>query len=223
MLKRGDTVENIVVPNNYAHLEEIKLPIYDSETAYYGGSQYWFPKKLHQLSGCGPVAAANITVYLSQTFPDKYKPLFPFQGTLSKKDFVQHMVEVRKYVIPGIRGLTSVHQFAENTLTFAQQKGVALVPHILEDDTVDMGEAIFFITQALVLKLPVAILVLTHQVKELEDYVWHWMTITHLRLNPNDNNYYITASTYGERHEINFNLLWNHRRPQDNIKFAYFS
>jgi hypothetical protein len=215
-------VENFV-QQNYAHLEEIQISIYDLESVYYGGSQDWFPKKLHQLSGCGPIAAANITVYLSKTFPDKFKALYPFEGIPNKKDFINHIVEVRKYVIPGLRGLTSVHQFVDNTLAFAAQKGVSLAPHILDDDTVSMLEAVQYISQALSQKLPIAILVLTHPVKELADYVWHWMTITHLRLDPKDNTYYITTSTYGERREINFDLLWNHRGSKDLIKLAYFT
>ncbi|MDP4090789.1 MAG: hypothetical protein Q8930_16185 [Bacillota bacterium] len=216
-------MENINMPS-YAHLEEIQLSIFESETAHYGGNQYWFPKKLHQLSGCGPVAAANITAYLSQAFPDRFKALYPYEGIINKKDFVEHMVEVRKYVIPGMRGLTSVHQFVENTLTFAMQRGISLVPHILDDDNASMEEAVYYISEALKIKLPVAILVLTHPVKEFDEYVWHWMTITHLRLDPKDNTYYITASTYGERHEINFDLLWNHRRrSKDIIKLAYFT
>lgn len=211
------------IPLSFAHLEEIKLPIYDSEKEYYGGSQDWFPKKLHQLSGCGPVAAANITAYLSQTFSDKFMALYPFQGIIKKCDFIKHMVDVRKFVIPGIHGLTSVQQFADNTLSFAKDKGVCLIPHFLEDDTVSIEQAVDFISLPLSQKLPVAILVLTHPAKELEDYVWHWMTITHLRFNPDSNKYYIVASSYGERHEIDFDLLWNHRRPKDKIKFAYFT
>lgn len=211
------------IPPSLAHLEEIQLPIYDSKKEYYGGSQDWFPKKAHQLSGCGPVAAANITAYLSQTFSDKFKTLYPFQGIINKNDFVNHMIEVRKFVIPGMFGLTSVQQFADNTLSFAKEKGVSLVPHILEDDTISMKEAINFITLPLSQKLPVAILILTHPAKELEDYTWHWMTITHLRIDSTDNTYYITVSSYGERHELNFDLLWNHRRPKDKIKLAYFT
>lgn len=215
-------MENFVQPS-FADLKEIELPIYDTETSYYGGSQYWFPKKLHQLSGCGPIAAANITVYLSKSFPDKYKALYPYEGVPDKKNFINHMIEVRKYVVPGMRGLTSVHQFAENTLAFAAQKGVSLVPHIFDDDNASMTDAVHYISKALGQRLPVAILVLTHPVKELEDYAWHWMTITHLRLDPKDNIYYIAVSTYGERHEINLDLLWNHRGPGDIIKLAYFT
>lgn len=214
-------MEEFSVPN-YAHLEEIQLQVVDAEKCFYGGSQYWFPKKLHQLSGCGPIAAANITAYLSQTFPERFKALYPYGGVLNKKDFIEHMIEVRKFVIPGWRGLTSVHQFVDNTLAFAQHRGVSLVPYILEDDTISMMEAVYYIAEALRQRIPIAILVLTHPVKELEEYVWHWMTITHLKFNPKDNNYYITTSTYGERHEVNFNLLWNGRRKKDLIRFAYF-
>lgn len=201
--------------------KEISLAIYDSDNTYYGGSQYWFPKITHRLSGCGPVAAANITAYLSQAFPHKYYPLYPYRG-LTKDNFVRHMVEIRKYVIPGMFGLTSVKQFSDNLLTFAYQRGVPLVPHILDDDEADIEEAIDFISQALLQMLPVAILVLKHPIEELKDYAWHWMTITGLNFNSKDNNYYILVSTYGERHEIDLNLLWNHRRPQDFIRLAYF-
>ncbi|MBB6214465.1 hypothetical protein HNQ80_000545 [Anaerosolibacter carboniphilus] len=215
-------MENFIT-SSYSRLEEIQLSIYDAEIIHYGGNQYWFSKKNHQLSGCGPVAAANITAYLSQTFPDKFSNLYPFKGVLNKKDFMEHMVEIRKYVKPGIFGLTSVHQFSNNVLSFAQSRGVSLAPHILDEDAASMQDAINFINQALSLKLPVAILVLTHPVKEFEEYAWHWMTITHLRLNPEDGKYCISVSTYGEYREIDLDLLWNHRRPKDIIKLAYFT
>lgn len=202
---------------------EILLSIYDSDIQYYGGNQYWFPKITHRLSGCGPVAAANITAYLSQTSPQKYYPLYPYKGAITKDNFVKHMGEIRKYVIPGMFGLTSVKQFSDNLLAFAYHRGISLVPYILDDDASDIEDAITFISQALSQKLPVAILVLKHSIKELKDYTWHWMTVTGLKLDSTDNNYYISVSTYGERRKINLNLLWNHRRPQDIIRLAYFT
>ncbi|WP_163192285.1 hypothetical protein [Clostridium thermarum] len=215
-------LEKFTVPS-LDHLQEIQLYIYDEDKISYGGNQYWFPKKFHQLSGCGPIAAANITAYLAINFDDKYMPLYPYKGNINKKEFLLHMIEVRKYVVPGWRGLTSVHKFADNTLAYASEKGISLVPHILEDDTVNIMEAVQFISQALEQRLPVAILVLTHPIKELKEYVWHWMTITHLKLNPADNKFYITTSSYGERREVNFDLLWNNRRKKDHIKLAYFT
>jgi hypothetical protein len=203
-------------------LEEINLSIHDSEIIYYGGDQRWFPRKFHKLSGCGPIAAANITAYLSQNFPDKFYKLYPYKGVINHNDFIKHMVEIRKYVKPGIFGLTSVDQFSDNVLSFSKIKGVSLVPHIL-DKNVSMNEAIDFISQALSQRLPVAILILKHPVKELSDYTWHWMTITRLWVNPNDNKHYISVSTYGERREIDLDLLWNNRRPKDVIRLAYFS
>jgi hypothetical protein len=202
---------------------EIKLDIYDSDTLYYGGNQYWFRKRFHKLSGCGPVAAANITAYLSQTFPDKYNTLYPYSSIFNKKDFEEHMAQIRKYVKPGFFGLTSVKQFSNNVLDFSRERGVTLIPHILEDDTASIKDAIGFISEALAQRLPVAILVLKHKVTEFKEYSWHWMTITDLKLNSKDNIYYITVSTYGQRHEINLDMLWNQRRPKDLIRMAYFT
>src|SRR5665647_695677 len=134
-------MEGFITPN-YTHLEDIQFDIYDSEISYYGGSQYWFPKRFHKLSGCGPVVAANITAYLSQTFTNKYSALYPYKGIINKKDFIQHMIDIRKYVKPGIFGLTSVQKFCDNVLEFSKNKGVSLVPHILDDKAASIQEAI---------------------------------------------------------------------------------
>ena len=209
--------------SNYAHLEDIQFVIYDSQISYYGGSQYWFPKKFHQLSGCGPIAAANITAYLSQTFPDKYSDLYAYKGIINKKNFVEHMVEIRKYVKPGILGLTSVYKFSDNVLAFSKKRGVSLDPHILDDNAASIQKAINFIFEALYQRLPIAILVLKHSKKEFKEYTWHWMTITGLKLNSKNNIYYISVSTYGEHREINLDVLWNQRRSKDIIKLAYFT
>jgi hypothetical protein len=208
---------------NYNNFEEIKFNIYDSETSYYGGSQYWFPKKFNQLNGCGPVAAANITSYLSQTFTDKYSALYPHNGVINKKDFIKHMVEIRKYVKPGLFGLTSVRQFSDSVLAFSRNRGISLTSHILDDDAASIFDAINFISVALSQRVPVAILVLKHPIKEFKDYTWHWMTITDLKLDSKNNIYYISVSTYGELREINLDLLWNHRRVKDIIRLAYFT
>ena len=114
-------METSITPKD-TNFEEIQFNIYDSKISYYGGSQYWFPKKFNKLSGCGPVAAANITAYLSQTFPDKYNTLYPYKGIVNKVDFTAHMVEIRKFVKPGIFGLTSVRQFSDSVLAFASKE-----------------------------------------------------------------------------------------------------
>ncbi len=213
-------MENFITDTNF---EEIQFNIYDSEISYYGGNQYWFPKKFHKLSGCGPVAAANITAYLSQTFPDKYNTLYTYKGIVSKADFTSHMVEIRKFVKPGLFGLTSAGQFADNVLSFASERGVSLTSHILDDKAATLEDAITFISIALFQKLPIAMLVLKHPVKKFKEYTWHWMTITDLFLNSKDNIYYISVSTYGQRREINLDLLWNGRRSKDIISLVYFS
>lgn len=207
----------------YSQLKELQLLITDEENIFYGGNQEWFLKKFHRLSGCGPVAAANITTYLAKTFPTKFQALYLYGNIINKDDFTKHMIEIRKFVKPGPFGLTSVRKFANNTMSFAVDKGVSLTPHILEDDSVSMQEAVNFIYEGLHQGYPLAILVLTHSVKELEEYVWHWMTITDLKFNKENKTFYIITSSYGVRHEINFDLLWNGRSAKDNIKLIYFT
>lgn len=201
----------------------IDLAISDNKTEYFGGNQYWYPKKTHQISGCGPTAAANLTAYLAIKFPDKLGTLYCNSSPLNKTDFVSHMVEIRKFVKPGFMGLTSVHQFCDNISDFAKSKNLVITPHIMTDEDASMETAVSFITKALSGGYPVAILVLTHQVKALRDYSWHWMTITDLYYDKYKEQHFITVSTYGEKHEIHLELLWNHRRKKDVIRLAYFT
>lgn len=208
---------------NSISLDEKQLYIYDSQNSHFGGNQYWYPKKFHQLSGCGPIAAANITAYLAQTFPNKYRNLFAYEGLMYKNNFLEHMIEIRKFVKPGIFGLTSVHQFSDNVLAFSKKRELTLTSHILDDKAAKIEAATSFIIEALTQKLPIAILILKHPIKEFEEYTWHWMTITGLRLDSKDNIYYISVSTYGERREINLNMLWNERLPKHIIGLTYFT
>ena len=108
-------------------------------------------------------------------------------------------------------------------MNFSKERGVFLVPHSLDDKAASIQEAINFISEALSQRLPIAILVLKHSIKEFEEYTWHWMTITALKQNLKDEKYYITVSTYGEHREIDLDLLWNHRRSKDIIRLVYFS
>ncbi|WP_455257677.1 hypothetical protein [Peptoniphilus asaccharolyticus] len=41
------------------------------------------------------------------------------------------------------------------------------------------------------------------------DYDWHWMTITKYFRNTTNGDRYIAVSTWGERHSLNFNALWD--------------
>lgn len=210
------------IKNNLSTLQELKILVYDNDLPHYGGNQYWFPRRTNRINGCGPVAAANITAYLSLTFPKTYGNLYHLKEGLSKSEFVSHMIEIRKFVKPGFFGLTSVQQFSNNLLSFSESKGVSLTPFILDDDRVSMLEALEFIYQGLHQRLPVSILVLKHPAQEIKEHVWHWMTITHLRFEPTNGKYYIFVSTYGEFRIIDFDILWNNRGPKDIIKLAYF-
>lgn len=204
-------------------LNEILIGIKDDTFTYYGGNQHWYPSKSHQMSGCGPVAAANITAHLAINFPDKYQALYPYTSpTYTKKDFIAHMVEVRKFVKPGIFGLTSVKQFSENVLSFADSKGVTLKPHFVEEPSTT-EEAFDFVQNALKQNLPLALLILTHPSREFSEFTWHWMTIHHAYTNKLTNKRSILISSYGERHLLDFDLLWDKRRSRDVVKMIYFN
>ncbi len=204
-------------------LKEINLKIVDNTLSYYGGNQYWYPSKANQMSGCGPVVAASITAHLAGLSPKRFGILYPYSmDTYTKEDFIHHMVALRKYVKPGIFGLTSVTQFSQNVLSYAQSLGVTLQPHFVKEPST-CDEAIDFLISALEQQLLIGLLILTHPSRELSEFTWHWMTIHHYYKNELTNKRTIVISSCGERHEIDFDLLWNKKRSMDIIKLIYFN
>ncbi|NDL66623.1 hypothetical protein [Anaerotalea alkaliphila] len=204
-------------------ISPIDLSIWDGSVLHQGGSQYWFPRRFHQVSGCGPVAAANITAWLAQRWPERYSRLYPYGTAPFQKDaFVRHMVEIRKSVRPGLFGLTSVETFTRQLLAFAASRGVSL-SHATQKDPMDSHEALSFIRSGLELQVPVAILVLLHPRKELDEYTWHWMTITDLRCASGTPSCILEVSSWGQEHLLDFDLLWNHRNQKKHkIHLGYY-
>lgn len=210
------------IPSHITH-EEIDVAIHDQTQVAYGANQYWYPKKANQMSGCGPVAAAMITAYLAKYFPDKYERLYAYPTKhLTKSDMIAHMVEIRKYVRPGMMGLISVATLEDHINQFTRSRGVHLNSRI-QKAPVSETEAIAFIQAGLTLNVPVSLLVLTHPARSINEYTWHWMVITGLYAEATSKKWKLVVSSWGNRHVLDFSTLWNERNPSRNIiHLGYF-
>ncbi|MBT3318299.1 MAG: hypothetical protein HN948_03220 [Clostridia bacterium] len=184
------------------------IHICEGDTRYYGASQYWFKKKIHGLSGCGPATAALILRYMAEKFSDTCGALYEHEMPAAKEDFVNFMQDVREFVKPGIGGLTDHRFFASSTIAYAQSRGVKLRMQSVSA-SLSAGVAFGFITRAISEGYMPALLIMRNPSKALDEFTWHWMGITGY----DDEKKTIYISTYGEEYELVFEDVWNQNKP----------
>ena len=177
--------------------------ILDEDQKHFGGDQHWYKAKWHSLSGCGPTVAATILAHIAENTPS-CRTLYRYDFPLQKEDFVRHMEQVREYVKPGMKGLTSKTFFACETRRFAADRGVILKTHIL-NKSFSANEAYDRIKQSIDGGYPLALLILKNPAPELEEFTWHWMIIIGYK-----ENMQIVMTTWGKIFDLDFEKVWNH-------------
>ncbi len=177
--------------------------ILDEDQKHFGGDQHWYKAKWHSVSGCGPTVAATILAHLAENAP-ACRALYKYDFPLQKADFVKHMGEVREYVKPGIKGLTSKTYFACEIKRFARSRAVELNTNLINKNF-NAKEAFQRIKNSVDKGFPVALLILKNPVKEIEEFTWHWMVIIGYK-----ENMQIIMTTWGKIFDLDFDKVWNH-------------
>ncbi len=179
--------------------------ILDEDQKHFGGDQHWYRAKWHSLSGCGPTVAATILAHLAERDP-KCRALYAYDFPLQKNDFIEHMQEVREYVKPGVRGLTSKNYFACEAKRFGESRNVKLKTNIINRDY-SAEEAYERIKTSIDNGYPLALLILKNPAPEIEEFTWHWMVVIGYK-----ENMQIVMTTWGKIFDLDFNKVWNHER-----------
>ena len=171
------------------------IKIMDGKRHYYGGNQEWFSDMVYQRVGCSCVAAANITAY---TAINKGKNTLYSYEDMSRVNFTKHMKDIGKFLCPDERiGMISTLNFMERVVDFAGSRFVKVKPHWITTEF-DFEKIKDFIKEALKNNIPLTLLMLKN--KKLEEFSWHWMTIT--KLFENEGKNYLSLSTWGENRVI---------------------
>ena len=179
--------------------------ILDEDQMHFGGDQHWYKARWHSVSGCGPTTAATILAHLAEHIP-YCRALYNYGFPLEKAEFIKHMDEVREYVMPGVKGLTSKTFFACETRRFAESRGVTLETHII-NKSLNAGEAFKKIKESIDMGFPLALLILKNPAPELEEFTWHWMVVIGYK-----EDMQIVMTTWGKIFDLDFNKVWNHER-----------
>jgi hypothetical protein len=169
MIRR--TIQNI---NRYRILDEL------TNDTYYGGNQEWYKKKWQRLSGCGPTVVSNIIYYIDNWKIEIEQDDIPY----IKKDFIDIMEEIWKYVTPTFRGIPSTIYLMKGITKYKKAKNLSLELSYLDipkkkEHRPELKQILKFLDEALQNNTPVAFLNLNNgEEKQLD--AWHWVTLVTL-------------------------------------------
>lgn len=185
---------------------EKELDYYYIDNIHYGGNQEWADHYMMRLGGCSTVCVCDVCVYLAKKFPS-LKNLYPYDPfNVTKQDFLNFFKLMYKFVYPGIKGLSNILKFEKklrNYLSITNTK--TKIDSFSGSKNVENAK--IWIKEKINANLPIMYLLLSHKNKKLEDFHWHWFTLT--GYSEQNNIFFVTAGTYGEKYILDLNALWD--------------
>ncbi len=172
---------------------------------YYGADQHWFENKFMRLAGCSAVAASELCAYLALHF-DHLKKLYPFDAVhITKQDFIHFMNSMFNFVTPGIFGMRSIRRFAKCFMRYTSFVGVDVQISLLSGQN-SVERAKKFIVQGIGEGYCILYLLLTHKNIEVDEYTWHWFTLTGYE--QKEGSMTVDFASWGKKHTLDFDKLW---------------
>ena len=171
-----------------------------------GGSQDWFFDWSMHFGGCAAVTACDLCLYLAlhrgRTF------LYPFStSALSRRDFVAFGKLMKPYLRPRTHGVNRLSLYTEGICGYWRSRGAEdLMIEELPGET-PPDRARDSIRAQLDRGIPIPFLMLRHQNRQLQDYIWHWFMLAGYE--ERDTRFLVKAVTYGEGEWLDFDMLWN--------------
>ena len=160
-------------------VRELNLPrILDenSQVIGYGGNQEWYADKWARQAGCASVTAANIAacyalndLRMAALAPDS-------QARMKREEYLALMGEMYSRMKPGLMGYPYPDRLGREFSIYAKEKGINLIPTVM---TVwkDWREGYQEVKESIDAGGAVGFLILKHRAPELQEDLWHWITI----------------------------------------------
>ena len=188
---------------------ERHLDYFEIEGAY-GGNQDWFTNIVMHIGGCGAATACDTCIYLA--LRRGMTGLYPGDVRhLTKQDYKDFSMKMKPYLKPRAGGIDRLETYIEGFQAYLRdlgnEDGKALVMEPLHGEK-DVEEAKEAVRREIGQGLPVPCLLLYHRDrKQFGDFTWHWFLLTGYE--ERGGRFYVTAATYGEASELDFEEMWD--------------
>ena len=184
---------------------------------YYGGNQSWWNNKglktndkYRENRGCGPVAGANVMLYLAKVVG--FTNLYPYAYT--QLGFLNIMNDMWKSMAPTCCGVTNMAIYVKGVLKYAKGRKVSLTAHWSPYGTMvtsakKLDNTIKFVKEGLRKDCPVSLAVHGNSKLKVgtQSFSWHFMVITEITDNRNDKGegpVTITVSSWAAKYTLDF-------------------
>ena len=172
----------------------------------YGGNQDWFPSFMMRIGGCGAETACDSSIYfaihrgLSKIAPTN-------ASTLTKDDYIKFAYEMKPYLSPRMSGIDRLDIYIAGFAKYLRdcgETGLTMTPlHGTEPFETAKAAVIRQIDSG----YPIPTLILNHQNKAFEEYVWHWFLIN--GYDESASSFLVKAVTYSEYEWLDLRGLWD--------------
>ena len=158
---------------------ELDFPsiIEDKKAIGYGGNQAWYPSEWQRRAGCCAVNAANIAAYYGLTKPGMESLYEGSRKPVTKTEYLALMEEMYRRMTPGVMGFPYLAKAGRRFVAYAAEKGIAFraVAHC---HWAYWRDGFAIVKEAIDAGRPLGLLILFHRAEELQEDVWHWVTVT---------------------------------------------
>ena len=173
----------------------------------YGGNQDWFPTFMMRIGGCGAETACDSSIYFAL-----YKGITGIApedaAHLTKQDYIDFAYIMRPYLSPRMSGIDRLDIFVDGYAQYLKDRGETRISM----DMLDGSEPFETAANALIRQIdegyPIPTLILNHQNKAFDDYVWHWFLLNGYDLD-DDGFLRVKSVTYSKNEWLDFRALWD--------------
>lgn len=172
----------------------------------YGGNQDWFPTFMMRIGGCGAETACDSSIYFAQHRGlDRIVPENPEAWT--RDAYIRFAYEMRPYLSPRMSGIDRLDIYIDGYEKYLKDRGETRLSMIPFMGTEPYEAAREIVRKQIEDGYPIPTLILNHQDKAMEDYVWHWFLINGYA--EEEQKFLVKTVTYGAGQWIDLGKLWN--------------
>ena len=173
-----------------------------------GGQQEWYSRLTDfgmHVGGCAAVTACDCAIYFEKYFG--LRGLYPFDlENISREDYLRFGKIMEPYLYPRWSGVDKLEIYLDGFGRFLKDRNVdlKLSPWSGENNLSDTRQVICRQIDA---GYPLPCLILNHQERALQDYVWHWFILNGYEVRGEE--FFVKAVSYGIGRRFDFATLWN--------------
>lgn len=175
----------------------------------FGGSQSWFLDPWMHIGGCGALTMCDFLLYMACCKGNgEWYPYDP--DRLTRRDYRKFGMSMKPYLRPRESGIKDLKTFVDGARVYMEDCEIEGIDLETIDGNRPYEEAEEAIRTSIDSDMPVAMLMLKNQHRELNFFEWHWFLIIGYEDTDDhtSSDFKIKVATYGKEHWLPLQDMW---------------